>query len=76
MKKHLDIRTALELPQTGDRRSPVVHGVFSLVLAKPKADRRNAVACEMFSPAYFRAHFTAEDRVTPIGCVYATLGII
>ena len=69
MKKPLINRSPLELRQAVDRRSPFyLASVFSLADAKPKADRRNAMACEMFSPAFFRAHFAATlGRVAPIG---------
>jgi len=68
MKKPLQVGRTLELRQADDRRSPFYRAsVFSLAVAKSKADRRNAMACEMFSPAFFRAHFAATfGRVAPI----------
>ena len=68
MKKLVKVSSPEKLPQADDRRSPLLYQVFSFVSAKPKADRRNVWACEMFSPAFFRAHFAAPlGRVAPIG---------
>ena len=76
MKKLSQIRTTVELSQADDRRSPLTDRVFSLAVAKPKGDRRKAMDCEMFSPAFFRAHFAASlGRVAPIGWQYEKLAL-
>lgn len=66
MKKLSQIRTALELPQADDRRSPLADRVFSLADAKPKADRRNAWDKGIRSLPFLQADSLAKAP----GCAY------
>ena len=66
MKKLSQIRTAVELSQADDRRSPLADRVFSLVGAKPKGDRRNGWDKGMKRLPLLQPHSFAEVP----GCAY------
>ena len=71
MKKLIDIRTTVELSQADDRRSPLTDRVFSLAVAKPKGDRRNAWDKGMRRLPFLQPHsFALLGRVAPIGYMY------
>jgi hypothetical protein len=76
MKKLIDIRTASELSQADDRRSPLTDRVFSLAEAKPKGDRRNGQDKGMRRLPFLQPHsFALLGRVAPIGRRYETVAL-